>query len=363
MPRPRFGLFSLVQAWRGDAEALLLPRWGRATTRSVVEGALPKKPVRPQVPLSRFAPAPSTGEQRAKSFGAGLAIALAAALLAAPALAHADALGAYYERSVMTAANQRCGLFTPDLSSALATAQAQARGAALRSGAASAALVQIEARARGRAGSVACTSPDIIKAADRVRGAFDGFSRLQRMNFPGDTSDWMANRGVSRLGPVWKLSQTARFDGAGLVFGLAGQGEARVLLAVVGFSGNAQPYAARLIMRDAALAPESYLNAIQARGRGPLPLDARTPPRSATIGVLAEARAPADAALLPSGVRAGYAFRFPAAAIATLADLDPREAVAVEFLFADGARDAVRTAYVEVGDFAAGRAFLTAAQR
>lgn len=293
----------------------------------------------------------------------GAGFALAAMLLAAPMLAHADAVGAYYERSVMTAANERCGLFTPDLASALATAQAQARGAALRSGATSGALVQIEERARGKADAVACTSPDIVKAAGRVRGAFDGFSRLQRMNFPGDTADWMANRGVSRLIPVWKLSQTTRFAGAGLVFGLAGKGDARVLLAVVGFPDNAQPYAARLIMRDAALAPEPYLNAIQAHGRGPLPLDARTPPRSATVGVLAEARAAADPALLPSGLRSGYAFRFPAAAAATLADLDPREAIAIEFLFANGAGDEVRTAYVEVGDFAAGRAFLTTAQR
>jgi hypothetical protein len=40
--------------------------------------------------------------------------------------------------------------------------------------------------------------------------------------------------------------------------------------------------------------------------------------------------------------------------------LDPREAVAVEFLFSG---DRVRTAYVEVGDFAAGRAFLQVAAR
>lgn len=293
----------------------------------------------------------------------GVRLALACALLCAPGLAHADALGAYYERSVMAAANQRCGLFTPELASALATAQAQARGAALRTGATSGALNQVEERARGRVGLVPCTSPDIIKAADRVRGAFQGFSRLQRMNFPGDTSDWMANRGVSRLGPVWKLSQTARFGGADLEFGLAGKGDTRVLLAVVSFPDNAQPYAARLVMRDAALAPEPYLNGIQAHGRGPLPLAARTPPRSATLGVLADARAPADPALLPTGDRTGYAFRFPVSAIATLADLDPREAVAIEFLFADGARDGVRTAYVEIGDFAAGRAFVTAAQR
>ena len=42
---------------------------------------------------------------------------------------------------------------------------------------------------------------------------------------------------------------------------------------------------------------------------------------------------------------------------AALATLDPREAVAVEFLF-EG--DRTRTAFVEVGDFAAGTAFLAA---
>ena len=48
----------------GDsAAARLLPRWGRGTTRSVVEGALPQMSQRPPGPLSRFAPAPPTGEQ------------------------------------------------------------------------------------------------------------------------------------------------------------------------------------------------------------------------------------------------------------------------------------------------------------
>ena len=48
------------------------------------------------------------------------------------------------------------------------------------------------------------------------------------------------------------------------------------------------------------------------------------------------------------------------AAAAALAELDPREAIESEFSFADGSR---RTALIEVGDFAAGRAFLLAAQR
>jgi len=66
---------------------------------------------------------------------------------AAPVAAHADVLGAYYERAVMTAANQRCSLFTPDLASALAAAEAQARGAALRSGVSAGALAEAAERA------------------------------------------------------------------------------------------------------------------------------------------------------------------------------------------------------------------------
>ncbi len=84
------------------------------------------------------------------------------------------------------------------------------------------------------------------------------------------------------------------------------------------------------------------------------------PPRGATRAFMAEARSEADDLLLPKGSEGGWAFRFPAAAAQALADLDPREAVAVEFLFPG---DRVRTAYVEVGDFAAGRAFLQVASR
>ncbi len=291
-------------------------------------------------------------------------LALAVVLTTAPLAAHADVLGVYYERAVMTAANQRCGLFTPDLASALAAAEAQARGAALRSGVSAGALAQTAERASGKVGAVSCASPDIAKTAERVRSAFDGYSRLRKMSFPGDTSDWRADRTTSRYTPVWKLSQAARFDGGDMLFGLAGRGEQeRALLAVADFPSQAQPYAARLIMRDTALAPQPFLNGMQTHAGRPLPLQARTPPRSATRGVLAEARGPADPTLLPVGARSGWAFRFPASAAAALAELDPRETVAVEFLFAGGGRDVVRIAYVEVGDFAAGRAFLTTAQR
>ena len=70
--------------------------------------------------------------------------------------------------------------------------------------------------------------------------------------------------------------------------------------------------------------------------------------------------APAGPDLLPKGAASGWAFRFPDAAALELAGLDPRESVAVDFLFPG---DVTRRAYIEVGDFAAGRAFLQVSGR
>src|SRR5687768_16590593 len=59
---------------------------------------------------------------------------LGAALAAAPGLAYGQPVDLFYERTVMSVADERCQLFTPDVSAALAAATAQARGAALRGG-------------------------------------------------------------------------------------------------------------------------------------------------------------------------------------------------------------------------------------
>ena len=297
-----------------------------------------------------------------KSF---LIVGLLTAAVGAPLRAHAAAVDAFYERSVMTAADQRCRLFTPEMASALAAAQAQARGAAMRSGFSGADLDRVELRARATANSVPCASRDIATAADRVRTAFDGYSRLQKMDFHGDSADWTANRAVSRNLLTWRLSQPEPFGWNSLVFGIAGRGSDTGLVAVANFPAGAQPYAARLVLRAEARAPEPFLNIIRASTNGHLPLDARMPPAFATRDYFPEARQSADASLLPHGAASGIAFRFPSAAADAIARLDPREAVAIEFLFASptGDRDTVRTAYVEVGDFAAGRAFLAAALR
>ena len=286
---------------------------------------------------------------------------LATAILVAPVMAHAAAVDAYYERSVMTAADQRCHLFTADLAAALNASQAQARGAAMRSGATNAQLDTVQVRASNAAGSAACNSKDITTAAGRVRQAFDGYSKLQTMLYRGDVSSWWANRATSPTTMTWRLSQSEPFGWNQLIFGYAGRGADVGLIAVASFADGAKPYSARLILRDTSRASEPFLNIIKASSDGRIPLSARMPPAFATKDFFPQARGAADKTLLPGGASSGTAFRFPSAAADALARLDPRESVAIDYLFTSG--DPVRRAYVEVGDFAAGRAFLAAGQR
>lgn len=277
-----------------------------------------------------------------------------AACVAAPAIALAQPADLFFERTVMTAADGRCDLFTPGVSAALAAGAAQARSAALRAGTDVKSLQRIEMNARGQAARINCRSPVVASEAQRIQQAFAGYQRITRMVYPGDLTEWRADRGVGRTAR-WRLSQSADFGSNRMVFGLAGrQDSGSALVAVAGFSDKAAPYAARLVMRDTGRTLGPYL----AGGRQPLAR--KLPPAAATRAYMAEARGDAEAELLPKGYSGGWAFRFPAAAVQALAELDPREAVAVEFLIPGGGP---RTAYVEVGDFAAGRAFLQVAAR
>ncbi|WP_293450366.1 hypothetical protein [Phenylobacterium sp.] len=275
-------------------------------------------------------------------------------MLVAPAPAAAQPADLYFERTMMSAADGRCRLFTPELSAALAAGAAQARGAALRAGVEPKDLAALERRAQAQAARLDCHGRDLAQAAARVQDAFAGFQRVTRMTWPGDVADWRADRGVGRA-TRWRVAQDVIFGPDHMTFGLAGREGASGLVAVAAFADGQTPYAARLVLRDEARTLGPYLGLA-----ADAPLSRKLPPRSATRGFLAEARTPADAELLPKGAEDGWAFRFPAAAAQALADLDPREGVAVEFLFPG---DKVRTAYVEVGDFAAARAFLQIAAR
>jgi len=280
---------------------------------------------------------------------------LIAALAAVPAVAFAQPVDLFYERTVMSALGDRCRLFTPDISAALAASAAQARGAALRGGIDRRALAVMDREARAKAGRQKCKSADVTTAAARVRDAFAAYERITRLTYPGDAAEWRADRGAGRTAR-WRLAQDAQFGRNRMIFGIVGREGADALVAVADLDPKKPPYTARLVLRDDARTIGPYLDP---RGRKSQ-LSRKLPPPGATRSFLAEARAPAEEELLPKGARGGWAFRFPQAAAQALADLDPREAIAVEFVFAG---EKVRTAYVEVGDFAAGRAFLRVASR
>ncbi|WP_372785189.1 hypothetical protein [Phenylobacterium sp.] len=282
-----------------------------------------------------------------------------AAGVAAPGLAQAGPADLFYERAVMSAADARCGLFAPEVAAALAAATAQARGAALRAGTSSDSLLQTGQAARAAAAGVDCRSPDIATAAARVRSAFAGFAKMTRLTYAGDLADWQADRNIGRTAR-WRLVQEASFGADRMAFGLAGRDGAGVLIAAADFADGAEPYSARLVLRDVSRSSQPYLDRFGRGSTARLPLTKRLPPVSGQKAYSAAARSAAPDDLMPKGRESGWAFRFPDAAAQELTKLDPREAVAVDFLFPG---DVVRRAYVEVGDFAAGRAFLQVAAR
>ena len=285
-------------------------------------------------------------------------------LASAPLPAAASALDVYYQRAVMSAADGRCRLFTPDIASALNTATAQARGAALRGGADAAAVALAASRAKASADRAPCASPDLATAAGRVRAAFDSYSRMLRLNLPGDTAAWRADRTLPIGGPVWRLAQTTTLGSAALTFGLTGQrGQAPQLTAMSDFGGGPEPYAARLLLRDQDRAPQPYLGIWRPAASAKVPLQLRTAPRPMNDIYQAGARGPADWRLLAHGQKSATTFGFPAAAIGAIGALDPREAIILEFIYSGPSGDFARKAYVEVGDFAAGQAFLNIARR
>jgi hypothetical protein len=194
-----------------------------------------------------------------------------------------------------------------------------------------------------------------------VRDAFSGYARMTRITYPGDQAGWQADRANGQA-LRWRLKQETRFGADSLAFGLAGRQGPGTLLAVVQFADGATPYSARIMMRDTDRSSGPYL---ERWSRGPtatLPLQRRLPPSGHLKSFVPQVRSVAGADLLPKDAKSGWAFRFSDDAARQLATLDPREAVLVEFLFMDG-RQPVRQAYVEVGDFAAGRAFLQLAAR
>lgn len=269
-----------------------------------------------------------------------------------PVLASAEGGGTYYDRTFVLAADQKCGLFRGPIAGALNAATLQSRGAALRGGVAEATLNATAARARYRAARVDCANPELATVRDRVADAFAGWQRIPRMDFIGDRATWTADR-VRREDAAWRLVQPSVVGASPVRFGLsAGPAQpgtvfgGNSLSAVVSFVGRPRPYAARIVVRDPALAPRPWLTATGS---------AVLPPVTGRKEIWSAGTRAAAVSLLATGRTQGEIWHFPQAGADALAALDPREPFLVEFLFRDGS---AATTTFEAGDFGAARAFV-----
>ena len=265
---------------------------------------------------------------------------LALLLAAAPAAA-GDLASTVYERTLMRDAGARCGLFSAEVQTALAAGALQARGAALRAGASAAVLDAAAARAGLRASREPCGSPDLRLAAERVRGAFSGWGRQAVLDLPGVRGGWSARRFPDRPQPFWALSTRTDVNGATVMLGFRkaeGSRGPAAFAAEAAAPDAGRAYLVRLVVRDPRLAPQPYLAADGA------------PPTGATLSVMASGK---------RALNGGAAWRwaFPDSAADALARLDPREHARLELVF-PGERTV--STLIEAGDFAVGRAFLSA---
>jgi hypothetical protein len=273
---------------------------------------------------------------------------LAAALMALSstvALAEApDARSAFVERRGLLVTDARCHVLSSDLRAALNVGALQARGALLRAGWTGAQVRTLEQTVEQAAAQRACNDTRTVQAASDAQRAFGPWLAAGYMEFPGWERSWLARRGTS---DGWRLSQAIEAPRAA-VFGVRQQGAAQRLVLIIALErSESAPMSAQLTMRDASRAPAREIALPQRVAYG---IEAGAPQPSASMTIPS-----ARTVERISGGRSQTVFAFPDNAFATLLQLDPRESV--ELRVSSGR--SVQTLYVEVGDIAAARAFLT----
>jgi hypothetical protein len=275
-----------------------------------------------------------------------LASALGVVLTAAASASEPpSARAAYVERRGLIEADARCGLFTADIRTALQVGAAQARGALLRAGWSAAQARDLEQTVVTAARARSCTDARTAAAAADARNAFAMWINAGSMEFTGWERTWLARRALA--GDGWRLSQAIEAP-VSAAFGVREQGGAQRFSLVIHLArGQSAPASAQLLMRDVERAPRFEIGLSQ----------------RVAYGIVAGAPAPGAAVSVASirsierigGERSQAVFTFPDTAFADLLALDPRESV--EIRLQNGRR--MQSLYVEVGDVAAARAFLS----
>ncbi|MDI7775406.1 hypothetical protein [Asticcacaulis sp. EMRT-3] len=319
---------------------------------------------------------PGTKAALKRSLTGALAGFAAFCLAAAPAVIAADAADAVTATTVsryfLANADARCHALPDAAATALKAGYLQARNTALRAGHSMDDLGPWLARARAAALATPCDDPRLTSDFATADSAYRGFIAQSHLTLPGTRSVWSADRSFAE-NDAWRLVQYQHLADADLAFGLYGPLDHARFTVMAHFADGAQPYAARLLLRDADrvanglidLSPQSVSTLPPAgfTGDAPLAFMARA---SATLDTVLSAAPHTNlAGFTVTGDYAGKAvpvsavrFDFPSRSWPAIARLDPREDMVVEFDFDDGPR------YVrfEVGDFMTGLMYVSLPQ-
>jgi hypothetical protein len=292
-----------------------------------------------------------------------LAAACASLALSERAEAQSTADVAFATRVRALALDERCALFSDDVRLALDAGAAQSRNALLRAGWSDAVVLRAALIAATDADALACQGVEAAGVSSEVTGAYQAWRQLRAMAFPGNHRTWNARR--LDAGEGWLMVQNvASVRGGPILFGVARREDGEVRLALA-LPRDERPRAARALIRDRAIAPTRVENELaRLAGRSDAdPLGAAAAPDVFTRQIWAAERASVDAdSEYAEGLDGAAAlFWFPASSIEALADLDPREAIAIEVDLA-ARRGGERTdrLYVEIGDFAPAAMFVYA---
>ena len=278
--------------------------------------------------------------------GRTLTLALAAVLAAPAALADTSGVQrTWLERVAISAADKSCNLFSEGERRALQSGIYQAEGELLRANKTPEEMERLAAEVSTHARSLGCAHPSVVEVAATIRSSYRQFAKTSYLEYPAARSMWAASRSVH---DKWAVSQTDK--ATNVVLGLRRTKDADLMrLAITMPARGMEPSSVQLVLRDPTKMPEPWLGSIAGQTK-----ELSAAPRSiARVEWAGEIRKGKDAVGDPVWV-----FFFSAAAITRLEAMDPREAVRLDFVPSQRAKDQkVKSVSFEVGDFRAAHAF------
>ncbi len=274
------------------------------------------------------------------------ALTFAFAILFAAPTASADTAAVqrtWLERVAINAADKACNLFSDGERLALQSGIYQAQGELLRANKTSAEMEKLADEVSTHARSLGCAHPSVVEVAATIRSSYRQFAKTSYLDYPARRSSW----GASRSGhDKWAVSQTDKTTNT--TFGLRRTPDALRLAITIPAKGL-EPSSVQLVLRDPDKLPEPWFGSIIGATK-----ELSAAPRSiARIEWAGEIRKGKDAIGDPIWI-----FYFSPDAVTRLEALDPREAVRLDVVPSQRAKDQkVNSVSFEVGDLRAAHAF------